>query len=99
MGFRMTSTTSTKWFPKELPHLEELIIDSDWHSGTDFSIPEIVHSLSNLKCLDLRFRFRIFTTGPTGHPVNDALMTVLTEKCVPGGGRRGEVIMSNVAEE
>lgn len=97
----MTSTMA-KSFPKNLSHLEELIIDGEWQNGIDFSITEIVQSLSNLKCLDLRFRFNEDSSARTeaiSHPVNGALMTALTERCVLWGERKANVIRSNDARQ
>ena len=77
-------------FPVEFPHLEEVIIDGVWYSDSKLCLAETVQSLSNLKCLDLRFQHHV--SGSTDHernPVNDALMTALTERCVAGYVDRG----------
>ena len=79
-------------FPAELPHLEELIIDGNWYSDTQFCLAETVRSLSNLKRLDLRFRYHAGRSMDQAHnPVNDALMTALTERCVARDGRGGKL--------
>lgn len=86
-------------FLAQLPHLEELIIGGEWNSDTKVCLAESVRSLSNLKRLDLRLRYHVRgeSTDSARNPVNDALMTALTERCVEGrkvqGTRGGSVGM------